>query len=129
MGVSLRFLFYLSGIHSRNWRAPWRRPPDDSIRSLTARIHVLDLLLKRGETPVARRLTRRIVLHRHEELGSDDLHRGQQVYLVHVPVIVGVRTGLGLLEGIAAQIDIDAAVRNLMNGSRQICRRVARSSR
>ena len=64
-----------------------------------------DLLLERLETPVARLLAGRELLHGQEELAGDRLHRPEHEGPVDHPVVVGVRVFVGLFERIAPQVE------------------------
>ena len=66
---------------------------------------LLICVFKRGKTPVARRLARRIFLQGHEELAGDDLHGAKHEGAVDHPVVIGVRVVLRLLERVAPQVE------------------------
>src|SRR5262245_41617431 len=63
------------------------------------------LLLDRAQVEGARRLARRVLLHRVEEARGHALHRYKHEYSLEEPVVVGIGIVLGALEGVTAQVE------------------------
>ena len=64
-----------------------------------------DLLLDSFQVEGARSLAGRILLHGHEEIPSNPLHRCEDVDAVEEPVVVGVRVVLRFFERVATEIE------------------------